>query len=253
MWQQVRGRLRSWREVFWGKALVIGTTLWVTLGAWDLIKSELLPEKYQSWTVVAVTPHFRWQTWGLALLFILLAVLLEGSHAAIQKRDKANVILQSKMAKQKVGAASSTTMMRDWPRDWKLAEDGFRRYEKSSVRADWFRDGLGPVETWSITGDRPDLVNDVRALCLHAGKLLIVSPMCDLLPAELRTQSDDADRWLYFLTARYGLEDRLHGTSTVGGQTYVSTAGSIRRLAETSACACIECGAQSFPARATSP
>src|ERR1700731_3858297 len=142
MWRPVRERFSSWGEIFWGKALLIGATLWAILGAWDLIKSELLPEKYQSWTLVAKTPHLSWRTWAIALLAILLCVLLEGAHAAIQKRDKVNAELRSRMVQQSVAAHGKTTMNRDWPGDWKLAEDGFRRHDKSSVRADWFYDSL---------------------------------------------------------------------------------------------------------------
>jgi hypothetical protein len=247
MWRQIIERLSSWREIFCGRALFIGTTLWFVLGAWDLVKSEFLPEKYQSWTVVTLTPHLKWSMWALILLVILVGVLLEGSHAALRERDKVNAELQSEIVKQTVAAYGKTTMNRDWPGDWKLAEDGFRRYEKSYVRADWFRDSLGPVEAWSLTGDKPELVHDVQALCLQAGKLLVVSPMSCHVSAGLRAQKDDADRWLYFLKERYGLQDVMNGTSTVQGESYVSMAGSIRNLAATSARACIECGAKSFP------
>ena len=143
MWRQLTERLFYWKEIFWGKALFIGATLWGVLSAWDLIKSELLPERYQSWTVVALTPHLQWRTWALALSVILLGVLLEGSHAAIREREKANAELQAQVAMRTAAASGQTTMNRDWPGDWKLAEDGFRRYEKSFVRADWFHDSLG--------------------------------------------------------------------------------------------------------------
>jgi hypothetical protein len=248
MWRQLTERLFSWKEIFWGKASLVFTFFWAVLGAWDLIKSELLPEKYQSWTVVALTPHLQWRTWALALLIILLGLLLEGSHAAIRKRDKANTELQSEIVTQHaVTAPSKTTMNRDWPGDWKLAEDGFRRYEKSFVRADWFRDSSVPIENWTLTGDKTEAVHDVQALCLQAGKLLVVSPMSDHISAELRAQKNDTDRWLYFLKERYGLTDIINGTSTVKGKSYVAIGGSIRSLAATSARACIECGAKSFP------
>ena len=45
MWRQFTQRLSSWKEIFWGKALLIGASLWFVLGAWDLVKSELLPER----------------------------------------------------------------------------------------------------------------------------------------------------------------------------------------------------------------
>jgi hypothetical protein len=247
MWRQVRERFSSWKEIFWGKALLIVTTLWAILGAWDLIKSELLPDKYQSWTLVAKTPNVSWRTWVIALLATLLVVLLEGAHAAIQERDRSNTELQSQMMKQTAAAQGKTTMNRDWPGDWKLAEDGFRRHEKCAVRADWFRSSIGPLETWTICGDKRDVVHDCEALCLQAGKLLVVSPMSSRLSVELRSHKNDADRWLYFLKERYGLSDKMNGTGISNGQSHESTAGSIRNLAAASARACIECGAKSFP------
>lgn len=254
MWRQLTERLSSWKEIFWGKALLIGATLWAVLGAWDLFKSEILPEKYQSWTAVALTPHLQWRTWALALLVILLGVLLEGSHAAIQDRDKANAGLQGEIAKRTIAASGKTTMNRDWPGDWKLAEDGFRRYAKTLVRADWFQDSLGPVEKWTITGDTSQAVYDCEALCFQAGNLLVVSPMSTHIPVKLRSHKNDADRWLYFLKQRYGITDIMIGSSKSNdGQTHSATAGSIRNLAATSARACIECGAKSFPSVSSLP
>jgi hypothetical protein len=211
------------------------------LGVWDLIKSELLPEKYQSWTVVAKTPHMAWRTWVIVSLVALLGILLEGAHAAIQKREKANAALQT----TDIG---KTTMNRDWLGDWKLAEDGFRRYERSSVRADWFSSSVGPVKNWTLTGDTVDRVHDCEALCIQAGRLLIVSPMSFNISADLQSQKNDANRWLYFLKERYGLQNMMHGESKQEGQTYNALSGSIRNLAATSARACVECGAKSFGA-----
>jgi len=171
---------------------------------------------------------------------------LEGAHAAMQKRDKANAELRTQMVKQATAAHGKTTMNRDWPGDWKLAEDGFRRYEKSSVRADWFQSSDGPVETWTIGGDTSDLARDCEALCLQAGKLLVVSPMSNHISVELRAHENDTDRWLYFLKGRYGLSNLLNGTGIRDGQSHTSLFGSIRNLAAASARACIECGAKSF-------
>lgn len=246
MWQQVSERLFSWKEIFWGKALLIGTTLWIILGAWDLIKSELLPDKYQSWTLVALTPHLLWRTWVIALLAILLGVLLEGSHAAIQERDKANAELQTKMMEQAVATHGKTTTNRDWPGDWKLAEGGFRRHEKSSVRANWSCNSLAGIEEWDLQAFSEDVKQDCLALCLQAGKLLVVSPMSNHLSAELRSHKNDVVRWLYFLKERYGLADVINGTSMRDGKSYSATSGSLRNVAAASARACIECGAESF-------
>jgi hypothetical protein len=87
MLRQVAERLSSWKEIFWGKAMAIVGGVWLLIGAWDLIKSEFLPERYQSWTVVALTPHLSWRTWVIVSLVLLLLTLMEGAHTAIKKRD----------------------------------------------------------------------------------------------------------------------------------------------------------------------
>lgn len=87
MHRQMAERLSSWKEIFWGKAMAIGGGVWLLIGAWDLIKSQFLPAQYQSWTVVAITPHLSGRTWVIVLLVLLLLILMEGAHAAIKKRD----------------------------------------------------------------------------------------------------------------------------------------------------------------------
>jgi len=75
-----------------------------------------------------------------------------------------------------------------------------------TVRADWFYTTEGQFKYWSVTGDRLSTVNDCRALCLQARKLLLVSPTRHSLSRELTSEKDDVYRWLYFLKERYGLE-----------------------------------------------
>src|SRR5262249_46352108 len=158
-----------------------------------------------------------------------VGVLFEGAFTAIQKRDKSNAELQQ------TGARGKTTMDRDWPGDWKLAEDGFRRYERSSVRADWFHDSVGPIENWSVTGDSVVRVRDCEALCIQAGRLLTVSPMFSQISTELQALRNDGERWLYYLKCRYGIQDNLHGQSTHDGKVFPCWGGTIRSLAATSA------------------
>jgi hypothetical protein len=87
-------RFCSWKEIFWRKAVAIVAALYALLGFWDLFKSELLPEKYQSLTVVKLTPHLSWHAWLISLLVIVIVILLEGAHAAIRKREKLIADLQ---------------------------------------------------------------------------------------------------------------------------------------------------------------
>ncbi len=83
----VEARLRSWKEIFWGKTVAIVAALWGLIGVWDLIKSEFLPDNYQSLTVVKMTPHMQWRTWLMGILVLLIVVLLEGAHKAIHRRN----------------------------------------------------------------------------------------------------------------------------------------------------------------------
>lgn len=71
--------------------------------------------------------------------------------------------------------------------------------------------------------------------------------MSHLLSAEVRSNKNDADRWLYSLKERYGLGDLMVASAKEkDGRTHAATAGPIQRVAATSARACIECGARSF-------
>lgn len=81
-------RISSWKEIIWGKAMKVGLALYSFVGFFDLMKSEFLPEKYQSWTIVKLIPLWSWKTWLILLLLLLVGILLEGAHAAIDKRDR---------------------------------------------------------------------------------------------------------------------------------------------------------------------
>ena len=85
--ERMRQRLRSWKEIFWRKAAALIAGVWFLIGAWDLVKSEFLPETYQNITVIKMTPHMQWRTWVIVALAILTVELLEGAHSAMQKRN----------------------------------------------------------------------------------------------------------------------------------------------------------------------
>ena len=70
------------------KTMALITLVWVTLGAFDLVKSELLPEKYQHITAIRLITFFSWRWWLIILFALLIAVLLEGGYAALEERDK---------------------------------------------------------------------------------------------------------------------------------------------------------------------
>jgi hypothetical protein len=91
---QIEERFAFWREIFWRKAVGIIAAFWFAIGTWDLIKSELLPDAYQSLTVVKLIPHISWRSWVMGVLVILIVALLEGSHVAIKKRNERIAELQ---------------------------------------------------------------------------------------------------------------------------------------------------------------
>jgi hypothetical protein len=139
-----------------------------------------------------------------------------------------------------------TTMNRDWPSDWRLAEQDFRRYQVSSVMGTWQRSAYGSTESWRVHGDQPNIVREVEAFCKNCGKLLLYSPLSEPLSRDIVSVTDDRDRWLYFLKQRYPLKEVQTGSETVGGKTYAVTIGSIYILAAVSASACVECSALAF-------
>ena len=71
-----------------GKTWGLVILLWVALGAFDVIKSEFFPEKYQHITAIRLITFFSWRFWLIILLALLIGVLLEGGYAALQERDK---------------------------------------------------------------------------------------------------------------------------------------------------------------------
>ena len=89
MHRAIRQRYDSWEEIFWKKGVGVIAAAYSVFALWDFVKSELLPEHYQSLTIVKMTPHLSWRTWVIVVLLIGIAVLLEGAHAAIQKRNTA--------------------------------------------------------------------------------------------------------------------------------------------------------------------
>ncbi len=61
---------------------------WGAIGLFDLLKAEFLPERVQRYTVIRLLNFISWHTWIIVFLVLLIGVLLEGGHAAIQRRNK---------------------------------------------------------------------------------------------------------------------------------------------------------------------
>lgn len=195
-----------------------------------------------------------WAELGTGLLIIVGSFVIVVFGSAIVNLFRAPGLLDQDRANEiatltsnlKQAAKSSTTLDRDWPGDWRLMEDGFRRHASSSVRASWQGSAYGAIENWTIHGDQQRITREVRAFCKQSGKLLMVSPMSEQLSPEIRSQQDDENRWLYFLKETHGLTNVATGSENIDGKTYAVSAGEIYMLAAVSASACVECAAMSF-------
>jgi hypothetical protein len=101
MSRPIKDRLRSWKEIFWNKAVWITLTVYSLIGLFDLLKAEFLPDKYQSWTVVKLLPSWSWRTWLVVLLMLVIGILLEGAHAALKRRDASITVEKRELEKLK--------------------------------------------------------------------------------------------------------------------------------------------------------
>ena len=161
-------------------------------------------------------------------------------HIARLRRDIEEIGRQLLKAEAK---RSKPQTSRDWAGDWRLAEDGFRRHLQSNVRADWEHSSIDSIETWALSGNNRHIVGEVEAFCIQSGKLLSVSPVGNKLSADIKSQADDLNRWLYFLKEKYGLSDMSMGVGTTanGVDQHTVSIGSIDNLAMVSVRACVEC------------
>jgi hypothetical protein len=237
----------------------IGKPWWIlVVGAWGAFwTADAVIAKYGNQQVKDTwdkyTLHFPldWKIGVIGLLAILVLLLVEGSFRNHRQTMADHITalgsLQGELNSATAhGVKGSTTLDRDWPGDWRLMEDGFRRHLACSVRASWQRNAYGESETWTIHGDQPNITREVRAFCKQSGKLLMVSPMSEQLSPEIRSQQDDENRWLYFLKETHGLKYLGTGSENIDGKTYAVSAGEIYMLAAVSASACVECAALSF-------
>jgi len=74
--------------------------LWGAIGVFDLIRSEFLPERLEAYPIVRLLNFLSWRGWLIVFLVLLIGVLLEGGHAAIQKRDETIANLQSQKVEE---------------------------------------------------------------------------------------------------------------------------------------------------------
>jgi hypothetical protein len=134
--------------------------------------------------------------------------------------------------------------------DWKELASRFENVPVSYVRAEWLSEGLdwnGNVtgERWDIRNEIPEFARQCEVLCQLAGKMLLSSStISPTLSEKVRSRSNDAGRWLYFLDERKMARIRGDGETTVGVQRKKTTMKEISQLPGKSALVCIECAAK---------
>lgn len=131
--------------------------------------------------------------------------------------------------------------------EWNELAGKFERI-RQTVRAEWYSESLDweakPVgEQWMIRDDfDADAAKTCEALCHLAGAMLMKSPqISQRLSEKVRSRSNDAWRWLYFLTEKPGTaKTYAKGNGVVHGFRYEGEGRVIERLASESARRCIE-------------
>lgn len=86
MYAPLKRRLSSWNEMARGNVIWFFAFLWGLIGAADLVKTEFLPERFQAYTAVRLIGYLSWHTWLIVCLLLLLVLVLEGGHTALEKR-----------------------------------------------------------------------------------------------------------------------------------------------------------------------
>jgi hypothetical protein len=196
----------------WG-ALVTGGVLIGALGTWQSTGHTVKP----------------WVYWLVAIVALFVAFFRAW-------KDKAEQLDGASANKTKPIGSS----------EWRDLAD---RFAKTSihVRADWQQfGGDSGIESWSIGGSTIDETYECKVLCSLAGAMLIKSVnVSKALSDRVRSQRDEADRWLGFLKEYDALSDISYCIETLNdGSERPIFLGSIRSIAKVSARACIECSAR---------
>jgi hypothetical protein len=84
-----RDRFPYWKELFRRNPVTVATTsLYGTLAAFSLLKTEFLPDRWQHKQLIAFIPTWTWRTWLIGCLVLIIGGLLEGSYQAAKRRDQ---------------------------------------------------------------------------------------------------------------------------------------------------------------------
>jgi hypothetical protein len=226
MYPLVKRRLSSWSEMAKGKFMWVLTSVWGLIGFVDLFKTELLPEKYQSYTVLRLLGYLSLRSWIIVTLVLLIGVLLEGGHAAIEKRDKSNKedksLLEAKI-KNKSDLINEMTGAKQRKEAWKRLEVKFQTGWETQLRAEWGKTNEEPL-SWTIRGYGEMEAKRFTVVMEEAGQLLLTSQYIRSQCPDILKESNDDDRWLNTvcvllpeLVKTEGVVNSAEGTRTTYG------------------------------------
>jgi hypothetical protein len=74
--------------MFKAKFMWVVGLCWAAIGFFDLLKAEFLPKSVQDYTAIRFISLLSWHSWLIIFLAIVIAIILEGGHAAIEKGTK---------------------------------------------------------------------------------------------------------------------------------------------------------------------
>jgi hypothetical protein len=199
---------------------------WVALSTLSTL-TVVIPDRYAHWLYVFRWP---WHWYAISFLGIALAGLFETTY-------------RNREASEGVQITAS---------DWKALSKQFDEFVPSYVRAEWYSETLGwdgklVGEQWLVRDDWSDqFAPRCEALCRMAGAMLLKSPHVSLsLSRNVKTRSDDARRWLYFLAEKKGvLKVTSQGETVVRNLRHKNKGGEISNLPAISSIACLECAAK---------
>lgn len=211
LWNFLRAIAHHWASFVTG-GVVIGA-----IGTWQGTGHPVPPSAY----------------WAIALCALLIAVFATWNDER-QAKAKAQV--------ERDAALDAQSVRRDWAGDWKQLERNFGEMQVHRVRADSIGSQCG--DEWSIAGNSNLTCDRMRALCQHAGNLLLRSPnVCRTVPPDVFSP-DTGDTWLSYLKRTKPTSFRTTGYGK-DGDTPISI-GSITELASVSANVCVECAGKEY-------
>lgn len=92
-------RMSVFRECSWGRLMLIVTATYTIAGTYSLVRSEFVPNAYQDqYQLLHWIPRWRWQTWLIGFLVLMLFASWEGAYRALRKRFEYQLVLLARIA-----------------------------------------------------------------------------------------------------------------------------------------------------------